>query len=125
MHKKLGAMMIAVALALAGASLAVSSDSVTSCGVAQLKAYNALYQALLKEATRACGAGSAGSPAPLDSAKLTAAETTFNTAVQNAIDQFGAPNCFITMALTPGSTLSAAQGVADQLCIVPVPTATP
>ena len=125
MHTKLGAMMIAIALALAGASFAISGDDVTACGSAQLKAYNNVYQALLKEATRACAAGSLGSPAPLDAAKMTAAEDAFNAAVQAAIDKFGAPNCFVTMALSPGDVLSSAQGIADQLCIVPVPTPTP
>jgi hypothetical protein len=104
---------------------ATLADDVTTCGAAQLKVYAKLFKTLIKEATRACSAGSAGNPVPLNDAFLTAAADKAAAGFEKAIARFGQANCFVgdsTAIPVPQDVIDAAQGIADDLCSPPTPT---
>ena len=119
------ATVVASALLLTSAPVLLASDAVSQCGAAGSKILGTFYKVVVSEGTKACVAGSAGHPQPVDSAKLTAATDKINAALQGAIDKFGDANCFQKPTATAGNTIDTAQTLANELCLVPAPTPTP
>jgi hypothetical protein len=104
------------------------ADSITSCAVAQIKAYRALQKLQVNEATRACAAGFSGHAALVDAETLSTATNKFAAAAQQAIAKFGPTNCYFEASQpipSPSSIIEGAQRVADDLCEPPTPTVTP
>jgi hypothetical protein len=115
----------AAALLLVSAPVLLASDAVTECGSAEAKILGAFLKGVTAEATKACVAGFAGHPQPVDSAALTALTDKINGQIQAAIDKFGDANCFQKPNGTADNTISTAQNLANELCLVPSPTPTP
>jgi hypothetical protein len=84
-----------------------------------LKAAAAATKAVLLEATRACAAGSAQKPGPVDTAKLQAAADKVIAANQAARDKFGAANCYVQAGQDVGDFVGTAESFAARLCRVP------
>jgi hypothetical protein len=124
MRLSLKAAIATSALLLASAPILLASDAVSQCGAAQMKIVGAFFKALAGESTKACGAGSAGHPQPVDSAKLTEITDKLNAALQTTIDKFGDANCSQKPTQVASSAITVAQGLANRLCLAPSPTPT-
>ena len=119
------ATIVALPPVIGAASGIFAADAVTQCASAQLKAVGAIYQAFAKEATRACVAGSAGNPQPINTATLIEATNKLNAVIDSTTAKFGPSNCFQTAPVDPANVIDLAQDTANNLCLVPSPTPTP
>lgn len=112
---------ILAAAALIGMSSGSAlADPVTECGALQAKAEGALFQALFKEAARACGGGANGAPLAVRRQAAAVAVAKFDVKIAKAVDEFLAANCrFDIGEITSVSLRQSMQSMADMACLVP------
>lgn len=111
-------MLLTLALAMPAT---VRADATSECGVAQLKASAKLAKAQFAEGAKACAAGSAGNPAPVNVAKLTAATEKTNAAIVASVAKYGQNNCFksANAALTVDGVVETTEAIANAFCLAP------
>ena len=118
---------LAAALMAGGIATTARADAVTDCAGVQGKAFNTLFAAIFKEAGRACGKGSSGSPLAVSEGTMGTAAGKFYAAVGKGVDKSGPAACLITLEnldspgirITPVDLLTTVRSLADQACLVP------
>jgi hypothetical protein len=102
------------------APTSVLADAVADCAKIQGKALAVLLDAVLKEGTRACAAGSGGAPQQVSRKTVGAIMGKYFAGVGAGIDKFGQGACGLDyFQVQAENILRSTVRLADQVCLVP------